>query len=171
MTRPGLIGNTAASRTSMTWGRSLRTAGNKARTSTCRWTPATTAWKTCRRTFDPSWGTTSTRAQPAPTSRCPTIPLRFKPLANFFPVSILQTSKTWFYKLPAARVSLISWNTQGKLNIPKQIAILINLLLVAGTYSFQPDSYLRYVWSFDALITIKTMEIKEYSWKIRKNVN
>ena len=97
-----LIENTAASRTSMTWGRSLRTAGNKARTSTCRWTPATTAWKTFRPTFAPSWGTTSTRAQPAPTSRCPTIPLRFILLANFFPVSILQTSKTWFYKLPAA---------------------------------------------------------------------
>ena len=49
------------------------------------------------------------------------------------------TSKTWFYKLPAARISLILVKTQGQLNIPKQIAILINLLLVtvyAGTYSF-----------------------------------
>ena len=51
------------------------------------------------------------------------------------------------------------------MNISKQIAFFINLLLVdgyAGTYSFQPDSYLGYVRSFDALIIIKTMEIKEY---------
>ena len=43
-----------------------------------------------------------------------------------------------------------------------KIAIFIILLLVAiyaGTFSIQPDSYLRYGWSFNASIGIKDIEI------------